>query len=248
MRRSKQQQQRRQQQQQRDGLCAADQVVRGHAAAGPSSSSAAAAAAGYPSDWAAGMELPRFVQPPKPEKGEGAWALSRLVEDPTARPERVLLLTARCVVAYDLYPKARVHVLILPRCCPLDGPTDLGPEHEPLLMHMEELAQWLAPWLRAQFPGLAPLRCGFHAVPSMKHLHLHLISLDMDSSDLKRPRHWHIFNTDYLVAPSRWAEQLARDGRVTVNHAAEKAKSKAAEMVCPLTGLTFRSVADLKGT
>jgi aprataxin len=198
----------------------------------------------YQRDWE-GMKVQKFVQPPKPKQNEGLGALATLVQDPYARPERVLLLTTHCVVAYDLYPKARVHVLILPRY-PIDGPQDLRPENEPLIRHMTELAQWLAPRLRAQFPGLPPLRCGFHAVPSMKHLHLHLISLDMRSVDLKRPRHWHIFNTDYLVAPQIWAQQLTSHGRVTVNVAAEKAKAKAAEMRCPLTGLILRDMGDLR--
>ena len=72
---------------------------------------------------------------------------------------------------------------------------------------MAALANWLAPRLRAQHPGLPPLRCGFHAVPNMKHLHLHLISLDFDSPELKKPHHWIIFNSDYLVPPHRWADR-----------------------------------------
>jgi len=219
-------------------LCVADSVP--HSTGTPAGTSMHA----HPRDWE-GMKLPRFVQPAKPKQNEGLNALAKLAQDPYARPERVLLVTTHCVVAYDLYPKAKVHVLILPRC-PLNGPEDLRPEHEPLLRHMTELCQWLAPRLRAQFRGLPPLRCGFHAVPSMQHLHLHLISLDMDSIDLKRPRHWHIFNTDYLVPPHLWAQQLTLHGRVSVNVAAEKAKAKATEMQCPLTDLIFRSMSDLR--
>ena len=61
---------------------------------------------------------------------------------------------------------------------------ELTSEHVPLLRHMLQLAEWLAPRLRAQHRNLPPLRCGFHAVPSMRQLHLHLISLDFDSPEV----------------------------------------------------------------
>ncbi len=43
------------------------------------------------------------------------------------------------------------------------------------------------------------LRFGFHAIPSMKQLHAHLISQDFDSEFLKTKKHWNSFNTDYFV-------------------------------------------------
>ena len=190
-------------------------------------------------DWE-GSTLPPFAQPARPAQSEGGDALEGLASDPAARPERVLFSTAHCVVAYDVFPKARVHVLILPRA-PLAKPQELREEHAPLLRHMLRLAEWLAPRLRAQHPGLPPLRCGFHAVPSMRQLHLHLISLDFASAEVKRPRHWIIFNTDYLVPPWKWATMLEQHGRVHVDRAAEEAKLKM-PMVCPLTGVALESM------
>ena len=194
-------------------------------------------------DWD-GIDLPPYVQPARPKGSEGGDALEKLAAEPTARPERVLLATTHCVVVYDIFPKARVHVLILPRE-PIAKPQELAANHTPLLRHMLQLAEWLAPRLRAQHAGLPPLRCGFHAVPSMRQMHLHLISLDMDSPELKRPRHWIIFNTDYLVAPMRWVEMLEEHGRVHVERAAEEAKLKM-PMVCPLTGVALAGMDAVK--
>eukprot|EP00966_Prymnesium_polylepis_P009290 214495-Prymnesium_polylepis.1 len=197
----------------------------------------------WPRDWE-GKELPPFMQPRKPGRNEGVNALSQLARNPRSRPDRVLMLTEHCVVAYDVYPKARLHLLVLPRE-PLDGPGVLYYKHAPLLRHMAELAAWLAPRLRAAHPGLPPLRCGFHAVPSMLQLHLHLVSLDFDSAEIKQPRHWIIFNTDFLVPPAKWAAELEEHGRIAVDHRAEKAKEKDA-MRCPLTGRTLDDVPTLK--
>ena len=158
-----------------------------------------------------------------------------MAANPASQPERVLLTTVHCVVAYDVYPKARVHLLLLPRVPGLSGPHALGTEHAPLLRHMTALAEWLAPQLRSQVPRLAPLRCGFHVVPSMEHLHLHLISHDFEAPDLKKPRHFISFTTDYLRPPKAWAEELERFGRLHVDRYAEEAKLKA-PMRCPLSG------------
>ena len=60
-------------------------------------------------------------------------------------------------------------------------------------------------------------------------------------ADLKRPRQWITFNTDFLVPPQRWATLLEQQGRVFVDRAAEEAKLQR-PMVCPLTGSTLDSM------
>lgn len=42
-------------------------------------------------------------------------------------------------------------------------------------------------------------RYGYHAIPSMSQLHLHMISQDFDSPCLKTKRHWNSFNTKYFL-------------------------------------------------
>lgn len=65
-------------------------------------------------DWI-NMELPKFQQPPKPQGAAGLGALERLALRPDDVPQNVFLVTQNLVVAYDLFPKAKVHLLILPR-------------------------------------------------------------------------------------------------------------------------------------
>ena len=197
----------------------------------------------WPRDWS-GTQLQQYVHPPKPAENEGTGALEQLARNPHDKPGRVLLATQHCVVAYDVFPKGRVHLLILPRE-ELSGPSDLRVEHEPLVRHMVQLAQWVARQLRHQIAGLAPLRCGFHAVPNMKRLHLHLVSIDHDTVQLKRKRHWISFNTDFLVPPLQWAAQLAQHGRIMVNRADEEAKLKG-EIHCPRSERVLKSMDELK--
>ncbi|KAL7925339.1 HIT-like domain-containing protein [Trichoderma austrokoningii] len=46
---------------------------------------------------------------------------------------------------------------------------------------------------------LAEIKCGVHAVPSMGHLHIHVLSRDMHSPAMKHRKHYNSFNTPFLV-------------------------------------------------
>lgn len=45
----------------------------------------------------------------------------------------------------------------------------------------------------------AEVMCGVHAVPSMSHLHIHVLSRDMHSEKMKHRKHYNSFNTPFLV-------------------------------------------------
>lgn len=45
----------------------------------------------------------------------------------------------------------------------------------------------------------AEVMCGVHAVPSMTHLHIHVLSRDMHSPALKHRKHYNSFTTPFLV-------------------------------------------------
>ena len=42
-------------------------------------------------------------------------------------------------------------------------------------------------------------KMGFHAIPSMAQVHMHVISQDFISDCLKTKKHWNSFNTEYFV-------------------------------------------------
>ena len=121
-------------------------------------------------DWTS-VPLPPFAQPPKPSAPAGLDALARLAMQPESADARnIFLLTRELVVAYDLYPKGRVHLLILPRARRIDWPEKLAAEDAPLVRKCARLGRFLASRLRERTPELAPFVMGFHAVPSMRQL------------------------------------------------------------------------------
>uniref|UniRef100_A0A8C3UJ45 Aprataxin n=1 Tax=Catharus ustulatus TaxID=91951 RepID=A0A8C3UJ45_CATUS len=102
----------------------------------------------------------------------------------------------KTVVIKDKYPKARYHWLILP-WDPISSLKSVTRDHLELLEHMHAVGQKMI----EQCPARESLefRLGYHAIPSMSQLHLHVISQDFDSPALKTKKHWNSFTTDYFL-------------------------------------------------
>ncbi|XP_042208081.1 aprataxin-like isoform X2 [Homarus americanus] len=108
-------------------------------------------------------------------------------------PNLVVESDDRIVIIKDKYPKARYHFLVIPK---LNFPNlkSLKREQSELLHYMEDQSRLLA----TKYPQVE-FRYGYHAIPSMSQLHLHMISQDFDSPCLKTKRHWNSFNTRYFL-------------------------------------------------
>uniref|UniRef100_A0A9L0K8F8 Aprataxin n=1 Tax=Equus asinus TaxID=9793 RepID=A0A9L0K8F8_EQUAS len=117
------------------------------------------------------------------------------------------------VVIKDKYPKARHHWLVLPWAS-LSSLKAVTREHLELLKHMHAVGEKVI----AEFAGSSKLRfrLGYHAIPSMSHVHLHVISQDFDSPCLKNKKHWNSFNTEYFLESQAVIEMVQEAGRVTV--------------------------------
>jgi hypothetical protein len=79
----------------------------------------------------------------------------------------------------------------------IDGLASLAPSNLGLLNQMKARADWVVETIRKEKPELE-FRIGFHAVPSMKPLHLHVISQDFISPWLKHKKHWASFTSEYF--------------------------------------------------
>lgn len=118
------------------------------------------------------------------------------------------------LVAYDGFPKARRHLLVVPadRHVPSDV-RKLSSAHLPLLREMLDVATHLA----TQLPALEPpfrMLMGFHSLPSLHQLHMHVISTDFDSPCLKTKAHYNSFTTPFLRPPEAVIHELEQDGEV----------------------------------
>ena len=167
--------------------------------------------------------VPNINRPPPEPAGFGFEnALLRIIDAPGKHEHVILMQDDTCLVLYDAYPKAVYHVLVLPkeRVMSLN---DLRREHLPLIKHMHRVALHVISSIRdsADTGGTCgaqmTFRIGYHCVPSLKLLHLHVISADFDSACLKNKKHWNSFQPPFFLDSQDVQGMLAEAGRVVVD-------------------------------
>ncbi len=112
--------------------------------------------------------------------------------------------------------------------------------------------------------GTARLKIGFHAIPSLYPLHIHIISDDMESETMKNKKHWNSFTTSFFVeldfvmnllrdhaqAPDAsrqtFLDLLPFDNRHLYDHEKLEALLKD-ELRCNKCNVEFRTIPQLKG-
>lgn len=127
----------------------------------------------------------------RPAKSKKHWSLG-LVES-MKDPEAVYKQTEKIVVIRDKYPKARIHYLVLP-VEEISSIYKLDKRHLDLLTEFGSIYETI----QSEHTNVE-LKAGFHAVPSMQRLHMHIISKDMDSKCLKTKIHWNSFTTSFFI-------------------------------------------------
>ncbi|XP_075460561.1 aprataxin isoform X2 [Ascaphus truei] len=144
-------------------------------------------------------------------KNHGHWSqgLKVSMKDPAMQ----VFKDDKIVVIKDKYPKARHHFLVLPWES-ISSLKVLGAEHLQLLQHMHAIGEKMVQ--EHTNPKTTNFRLGYHAIPSMSHVHLHVISQDFDSPCLKNKKHWNSFTTDYFLESKDVIEMVKTTGKVIV--------------------------------
>ncbi|XP_023190063.1 aprataxin isoform X2 [Xiphophorus maculatus] len=157
------------------------------------------------------LKAPKQNTNGSPSENVGHWSqgLKTSMQD----PQMQVYKDDKVVVITDKYPKARYHWLVLPWQS-IPSLKALRGEHCDLLKHMQQVADRMI----QQCPDSSTLRfrSGYHAIPSMSHIHLHVISQDFDSPCLKNKKHWNSFTTEYFIDSDDVIQMLETCGKVTV--------------------------------
>lgn len=117
----------------------------------------------------------------------------------------ILVKNAKFVCVYDMFPKAKFHLLLMcrnyaaNRSCLLNVNTlnDLTKDHLDELREFHNFAKSIAATLSRD--NSTTFRIGYHSIPSMHPLHLHIISSDLDSPCITRRKHVVSFTTRFFV-------------------------------------------------
>lgn len=131
-------------------------------------------------------------------------------------PSKHLDSNDKCIIIRDGYPKSRHHYLVLPRRN-IPNLTSLTTKDVPLLENMLEFSKLYLNKVHGVNYGGINFRCGYHAVPSMKELHMHVISQDFDSICLKNKKHWNSFTTDFFLDATKVISIINDRGCLEIN-------------------------------
>ncbi|XP_050594485.1 aprataxin isoform X1 [Bombus affinis] len=166
------------------------------------------------------------------------WATGLLVsmEDPQYKVKE----NDKVVVIKDKYPKAQYHYLVIPKA---DIPSlwHIKKENEDLLFHMHSVAEDLT-----QEHKESEFLIGYHAVPSMHRLHLHVISTDFNSPCLKTKYHWNSFTTPFFLHSTDICNQLREKGELKKLKSEESAQHLNTPLKCHKCPTISKNMPDLK--
>ncbi|KAL6043514.1 aprataxin-like protein [Balamuthia mandrillaris] len=146
--------------------------------------------------------------------GGGGWSglLADYILHPEQHSEAVVSHDDKTVVIKDKFPKAKYHFLVMPAQL-VEGFSSLSVDDVPMLAALVERGHDLVKEIQAKEPS-TEFRLGFHAVPSMRHLHMHVISQDFDSPCLKNKKHWHSFTSAFFIDAEDFVQRLVTEGRI----------------------------------
>ena len=170
----------------------------------------------------------------------------------------------QCVVVTDPFRKSQVHCIVMPWDTSLKSLNDVdGSKHLGLLEHMNNVGKQYAEFIRGgngsdgssasssssttnPYSNLRML-CGYHSIPSLPMLHMHLISLDLESARLKSKTHYNTFATYYFLPADMVVEDVKKHGVVTLNQDVDRLEKLAAQpMVCLWCGIDLKNMPHLK--
>ncbi|CCM02411.1 uncharacterized protein FIBRA_04509 [Fibroporia radiculosa] len=132
--------------------------------------------------------------------------------DPNTLPLSIRLThTTDTLTVFDAYPKSIFHFLVLPRIVPPLTASNLS-NLRSLLKCDKNLARKVLEKLNRDAQGVRAMIedemvkrygfkwgiwTGFHAIPSMEHLHLHVLSNDLCSPAMKKKKHYNSFHPSH---------------------------------------------------
>ena len=199
-----------------------------------------------------------------PDANSWRSGLESIARAPERHRDVVVLATPTVLGIKDKYPKSRHHWLIVPRK-PICDIFALSRAHLQLLTQMKQAADELVSRVTTRVTmttsDISPSQevttaatstgpqanfsIGFHAVPSMSQVHLHVISHDFDSPWLKTKKHWNSFTTPFLLDYTKVRNAIESSGRVVKDKPAADALLKR-PLACHICGQISKNMPHLK--
>lgn len=155
-------------------------------------------------------------------------------------PDMKIYEDDQVVIIKDKYPKAHHHFLALPQI-KIKDLASMDRSHIPILKHMHQKGTDLI----QKYPE-SEFVLGYHAIPSMAQVHMHIISQDYDSPCLKTKKHWNSFTTEYLIPSGMVVKELESSGKFRLASPTEGKSLLDRALKCHKCAFTPKNMPDLK--
>ena len=160
-------------------------------------------------------------------------------------PEMIVKQDEKCVVIKDSYPKSKHHYLVLPKS-DISSLRVVNATHLDLLRHILKVGKVLAEEIKGKESAKSSLfRFGYHALPSMTRLHMHVISQDFVSPCLKNKKHWNSFTTEFFLDAEGVIKELEDNGNINIDKEKYELLLKQA-LKCHVCGKSLSNMPQLK--
>ncbi|KAG5366178.1 Transcription factor bHLH140 [Yarrowia sp. B02] len=133
------------------------------------------------------------------------YALGQYIKSPEKFPNDVVLDTEDFVVIKDAFPKSYIHYLVLPKSVKPDTHPLKAFEDDELYEKTKEMVEKVQTMAAVEYIRTkghskdVKIQSGIHSVPSMNHVHVHVMTTDLSSPRLKNRTHFNSFKTDFFV-------------------------------------------------
>lgn len=126
----------------------------------------------------------------------------------------IYYVDSKVVVIYDAYPKSKIHLLVIPRYR-IESLRSVTKKDLDVLRHMNKVGREIAEKLSDTEKKIR-VRIGYHAIPSMPQLHLHVISDDFQGECLRTKKHYNSFTTAFFLEPDVVVSMVDQKGKMEI--------------------------------
>ncbi|CUS20365.1 LAQU0S01e04984g1_1 [Lachancea quebecensis] len=178
------------------------------------------------------------------------YALKNYIVEPQLYPDEVLFFDSHAVIIKDAFPKSQFHFLILPRDLELTqtNPVFLSAEQknkfqcyvdwaltrvfEDFTKKYTLVGERMLPFENKhqfkdkQFFIDSFTQVGIHSIPSLRNLHIHVMTKDFYSDRMKNKKHYNSFNTTFFVSWSGLPLEESPDATYLENEIIKKTDLK----------------------
>lgn len=158
------------------------------------------------------IKSPKVVERQKTGAGHWTQGLKQALQN----QDNIIFETDHVSVIKDKYPKAKYHFLVIAKG-DISSIKSLKYTHISLLQHMIHVGKNLRSYAKIEPKEHVKFKMGFHAVPSMTLMHMHVISTDFDSPHLKNKRHWNSFTSEFFRPAEIILKELEDKGFISID-------------------------------